>query len=74
MAWSTKGFKSLPLSILHSFYEQRVSMAFLKIQTIFILMQAIITMETFFEVRCFSSFVPTPLSNLLYATSERFKI
>jgi hypothetical protein len=28
MAWSTKGFRSLPLSILHSFYEQKVSMAF----------------------------------------------
>lgn len=74
MAWSTKGFRSLPLSILHSFYEQRVSMAFLKIQIVSILIKTIVIMETFLKLNVFSSFVPIPLSNLLHAISEGFKI
>jgi hypothetical protein len=49
-------------------------MAFLKIQIVSILIKTIVIMETFLKLNVFSSFVPIPLSNLLHAISEGFKI
>ncbi len=74
MVWSMKGFKGPPLSIICSFYQQKVSMALQKVQITIILHRAIVTTrEAAFRLGVLQGFSPISLHDLLCAINDRFR-
>jgi hypothetical protein len=72
MAWLTKGFGG-PLSILHSFYRQRVSMAFKKIQLATIFQPVVVgAREAFSKFNVFPKISSISLHDLFHATNDGF--
>jgi hypothetical protein len=72
MASLMKGSKG-PLSILHSFYKQRVSMAFKKIQVVTIFQPVALGVgKAFSKLNVLPNFSPISFNNLFYATNDGF--
>jgi hypothetical protein len=69
-----KGFGGPLFSNIHSFYRQKVLMAFLKVQTTIILRRAIVVIgEVFFRLGVLQSLSPISLHNLLHAIGDGFR-
>jgi len=68
IAWKVKDIKSPPLSTLHSFYKQNMSMALQHAHVTFISRCVIIVGEGFFRLGVLSS-IPLPL-HLIWHTSH----
>jgi hypothetical protein len=74
MVWSTKGSKGPPLSIICSFYRQRVSVAFQKVQITSILCRTIVTTrEAAFRLGVLQGFSPISLHDLFCAIGDGFR-
>ncbi len=73
ITWSLKGFKS-PLSIIHLFYRQKVSMALQTIQATTILYWAVVAIkEATFRCDVLPSFSPIFLHALFCVTGDGFR-
>jgi len=69
-----KGYASPPLSIIHSFYTQKVSLALQRIQATTILHQAIVaTKQAFVRLRVLPSFLHITLHDLFCAIGDGFR-
>jgi hypothetical protein len=74
ITWSLKGFKSPPLSIIHLFYRQKVSMALQTIQAATILYWAVVAIEEVtFRCDVLPSFSPIFLHALFCVTGDGFR-
>jgi len=73
MAWTTKGTKSHLLSVLHSFYKHKVSMALRRAQATYISNRVVIVGEGYSRLGVLTSLPPLFLINMLHGTSGGFQ-
>jgi hypothetical protein len=72
MVWTVKGNKNLLLSMLCSFYKQRVSIELQKTQVTTISKQAFTIGEGFSRLGVLLGLLPFSLIDMLHANGERF--
>jgi hypothetical protein len=72
MAWLMKGSRG-PLSILHSFYRQKVSMAIKKFQVAIIFQPLVMrARKAFSKLNVLPNFSPVSFPDLFHATNDGF--
>jgi hypothetical protein len=72
MVWTTKGTKGPLLSVLHSFYKHKVSMALQRAQATYISNRVVIVGEGSFRLGVLTSLSTLFFINMLHGTSGGF--
>jgi hypothetical protein len=72
MTWTTKGIEGPPLSMLQSFYKQRMSVASQKTQATSIVRRIVIAGEGFSKLGVLLSLPPFFLVHMVHATNGGF--